>query len=142
MPEPFAKIVNRQKLLTIFDKNLHHRCLTGFQIRLCITNHVWQLFISNEDQASNFKVAYIFELFWAQSCLMAAQQFYKVTYVSEEYNNFQDSKSVFMISDFKIPSNAFHASEFWWILDLTVILRSLQKKNSIFLSSVVLIVAQ
>ena len=33
-----------------------------------------------------------------------------------------------MISDFKIPNNAFHASEFWWILDLTVILRSLQKK--------------
>ena len=37
-----------------------------------------------------------------------------------------------MISDFKIPNNAFHAAEFWWIVDLTVNLRLLQKKNSTF----------
>ena len=46
-----------------------------------------------------------------------------------------------MISDFKIPNNAFHAAEFWWIVDLTVNLRLLQKKNSTFFSLAVFIVA-
>ena len=46
-----------------------------------------------------------------------------------------------MISDFKIPNNAFHAAEYWWIVSLTVILRLLHKKNSTFLSSATFIVA-
>ena len=58
-------------------------------------------FISNQGQASALKVSYIFKVFGTQSCLMVAQQFDQVTYVCEEYNNFQDSKSVFMTSDFK-----------------------------------------
>ena len=37
-----------------------------------------------------------------------------------------------MISDFKIPNNAFHAVEFWWIIGLTVILRLLQKRSPVF----------
>ena len=32
-------------------------------------------------------------------------------YVYEEYNNSQDSKFLFMISDF--PNNAFETAEFW-----------------------------
>ena len=58
-------------------------------------------FISNQGQASALKVSYIFKIFGTQSCLMVAQQFDQVTYVFEEYNNFQDSKSVFTTSDFK-----------------------------------------
>ena len=42
-----------------------------------------------------------FKVFGTQSCLMVAQQFEQVTYVYKKYNNFQDSKSIFMISDFK-----------------------------------------
>ena len=59
-------------------------------------------FISNYGQASDLKVAYIFKAFGAQSCLMVAQQFDQVTYVCERNGNFQDSKPIFMISDFKI----------------------------------------
>ena len=59
-------------------------------------------FLSNQDQASALKVAYIFKVFRAQSCLMVAQQFDQFTYVCDEYSNFQGSKSIFMISDFKI----------------------------------------
>ena len=45
-----------------------------------------------------------FRGFWDSSFLglMVAQQFDQVTYLCEEYNNFQDSKSIFMISYFKI----------------------------------------
>ena len=59
-------------------------------------------FLSNQDQTSALKVAYIFKVFRAQSCLMVAQQFDQITYVYDECNNFQDSKFIFMISDFKI----------------------------------------
>ena len=79
-------------------------------------------FLSNQDQASALKVAYIFKVFRAQSCLMVAQQFDQITYVYEECNNFQDSKLIFMISDFH--NHAFETAE------LTVILRLLQRKNS------------
>ena len=70
----------------------------------------YHLFIYNQGQASALKVAYIFKIFRAQNGLMVTQQFYEVTQVCEEYNNFQDSKSKFMISDF--PNNAFEAAEF------------------------------
>ena len=59
-------------------------------------------FLSNQDQASALKVAYIFKVFRAQSCLMVAQQFDQITYVYNECNNFQDSKLIFRINDFKI----------------------------------------
>ena len=36
------------------------------------------------------------------SCLMIAQQFDQVTYFCQEYSNFQDSKSIFMMSNFSI----------------------------------------
>ena len=61
----------------------------------------YTFFISNQDQASDLKVAYIFKFPGAQSCLMVVQQF-EVTYVSKECSNFQDSKPIFMINDFKI----------------------------------------
>ena len=57
---------------------------------------------------SALKVADTFKVFRVQSCLMVAKsckvalQFDQVTYVCEKYNNFQDSNSIFMISDFKI----------------------------------------
>ena len=43
---------------------------------------------------------------------------------------------MFMISDFNIfPKNAIETAEFWCIVGLTAILRSLQRKNSTFLKS-------
>ena len=59
------------------------------------------LIISNEDQASTLKIAYIFKFFGFQSCLMVDLWFEQVAYVCDEFNNFQDSKLIFMISDFK-----------------------------------------
>ena len=64
-----------------------------------------------------------------------------VTYVHKEYNNFQDLKLIFMISDFKIRNNAFRASEYWCTVGLTDVLRLSQKKST-FLSSVFFIVAK
>ena len=61
-------------------------------------------FNSNQGQQSVLKAAYIFKVFRVQSCLMAAQYFDQVIYVCHEYNNFQDSGSILMISDFKIFS--------------------------------------
>ena len=43
-----------------------------------------------------------FQVFGVQSCLMIAQWFDLVTYAFEECNNLQDSKSIFMICDFRI----------------------------------------
>ena len=48
------------------------------------------------------KVAYVFKVFGAPSCLMVAKWFDQVTFVFEECNNLLDSKSIFMICDFKI----------------------------------------
>ena len=59
-------------------------------------------FISNQGQASAIKIAYIFKVFGAESCLMVASQFDQVTYVCQECNNFHDSRSIFLKSDFKI----------------------------------------
>ena len=42
------------------------------------------------------------KVFGAQSCLTVAWQFDQVTFVCEEYSSFQDSKLIFMISDFQI----------------------------------------
>ena len=49
----------------------------------------------------------IFNVFRAQSCLIVlvafgAQSFSSFTNVCEECNNFQDSRQIFMISDFKV----------------------------------------
>ena len=60
------------------------------------------VFINNQGQSSTLKVSYIFKVFGTQSGLMVAQQFDQVTYVCEEHRNFQDSKSILMINDFKI----------------------------------------
>ena len=49
---------------------------------------------------------------------MVASKFEQITYICEEYNKFQDSKLIFMISDFE----AFPAI-------LTAILRLLQTKT-------------
>ena len=43
-----------------------------------------------------------FQGFWCSKLLNGFLVFDQVTYACEEYNNFQDSKSIFMISDFKI----------------------------------------
>ena len=51
--------------------------------------------VSNQGQARALKIAYISKVFGAQS-------FDQVTYVCEKYSNFQDLKSIFMNSDFKI----------------------------------------
>ena len=59
-------------------------------------------FISNLGQVSALKVTYILKFFGAPSCLMVAQQFDLVTSAGEECNNFQDSKSMFLISAFNI----------------------------------------
>ena len=59
-------------------------------------------FISNYGQASALKVAYIFKVFRAQSCLILGYWFDQVTFVCKECNNLQDSKSILMIIDFKI----------------------------------------
>ena len=67
---------------------------------LCVT--VYTFFICNQGQSSALKVASIFKVFGAQSCLMVAQYFDQATYVCKEYNNFKYSKSIFIISDFKI----------------------------------------
>ena len=58
-------------------------------------------YLSYQDQASAFKMVYIFKVFGTQNCLMVAQQFDQITYVWKEYNNFEDSKLI-AISDFKI----------------------------------------
>ena len=42
-------------------------------------------------QALTLKVAYIFKVFGAQSCLIVPQCFDQVTFACEEHDNFQDS---------------------------------------------------
>ena len=61
-----------------------------------------QFFISNQGQASVIKVAYIFIVFRDQNCLMVAQQFDQVTNICQEHSVFQDSKPIFITTDFKI----------------------------------------
>ena len=51
---------------------------------------------------SALKLAYTFNVFGVQSCLIVAQPFEQVTYVCEKYNNFRDSRSIFMVSDYKV----------------------------------------
>ena len=58
-------------------------------------------FINNYGQDLALKVAYFFKGFEAQSCLIFSYWFNQVTQVFEEWNNLLDSKSVFMICDFK-----------------------------------------
>ena len=61
----------------------------------------------------------IFNVFRAQSCLIAlvafgAQSCSSFTNVCEECNNFQDSRQMFMVSDFKVSQKSFWGS---WILE-------------------------
>ena len=93
--------------------------------------HTCFLFISNKSHASALKVAYIFKVFGVRSYLMVAQQFDQVTCACKQYNNFQDSKFLIMIIDFKIfPNNPFEVVENWYNVGLRVILRILQLKYS------------
>ena len=70
------------------------------------------------------KVAYTFKIFGAQRA---------VTYICEEYSNFQDSKSTFFISDFKLFfNNDFETAEVWCIIGLTAFSHLLQRKNPLF----------
>ena len=63
-----------------------------------------------------------FKFFLAQSCLMVAYQFNQVTYVCEEYSNFQDSKSLFIFFlIFGCPM-----ANFWVILEGTALLTRCQ----------------
>ena len=60
-----------------------------------------------------------------------------------EYSIFQDSKSIFMVLDFKIfPNNSFETAEFWFIVGLIAVLGLLQRKTPLFLKTVVFMVAQ
>ena len=58
---------------------------------LCYT----YFFKNKQDQASAFKIAYIFMVFGAQNCLMVASYFDQITSVCEESNSFQDSELIF-----------------------------------------------
>ena len=75
---------------TAVFKNLH-----SVEDGYCTT---LSFFISNQDQTAALKAAYVFGV---QNCLIVVQWFDQVTYVCEKCNNFQDSKSIFMITDFK-----------------------------------------
>ena len=92
-------------------------------------------FIRNDGQASALNVAYIFKVFRTQKCLMVAQSFdlLLLICVCEECNNLHNSKSIFMITDFKFLNNVFEAAEFWCIVGLITILRLLQRENFTFL---------
>ena len=67
-----------------------------------------------------------FSRFWGQSFV---KLLITLTYVCEKDNNFQDSKLIFVISDFKIfPLMLFETAEFWCIVGLTAILGLLKRK--------------
>ena len=87
---------------TIPQNNSSSVLSVSFFQNLQILQIHFSFFISNQCQASALKVDCIFKDFGAQSCLMVAQKVDQVTYVYEEYNNCQDSISIFMISDFKM----------------------------------------
>ena len=59
-------------------------------------------FISNLVWPQSSKLLICSRFFEIESCLMVAQKFDQVSYICKEYSNFQDSKPIFMISDFKI----------------------------------------
>ena len=63
---------------------------------------------------------------------MVAQQFDQLTYVCEEYNNLQDSKLVFIISDFKIFQKMLQRQLNFGVVGLTAILRLLKKPPLFF----------
>ena len=90
-------------------------------------------FISSYGLGSAQKVAYIFKVFEAQSCLMVSLWFDQVTSVLEECNNLLESKSIFMICDFNFfPIILLRQAEWWCIVGFKTTLRLLQGKNSIF----------
>ena len=87
----------------VFLSYYYSHNLSAFVIPITILYSQYTFFISNQGQASALKVTYIFKVLGAQICLMFALQFDQATYVCEEYSNFQDSNSLFiMISDFKV----------------------------------------
>ena len=59
-----------------------HYCVSHSSIS---TRGTLSFSISNQDQASALKVAYIFKIFEDQSCLIAAQWFHQVSYVCQEF---------------------------------------------------------
>ena len=73
-----------------------HNAITSFCVSQLFTLHVFYL-----GQVLVLRVEFIFKVCEAQSCLMVAWWFHQVTFVSGKYNNFQDSKSIFMINEFK-----------------------------------------
>ena len=97
---------------------------TSFKlITYCLSSSAF-IFLTLIFFLSNYKIAYIFKFFGAQSCLMIAKQFEQKTHVYDECNNFQYSKLILF------PNNAFEAAELWCIAHFTAILRLLQRKNS------------
>ena len=75
--------------------------------------------------------------FSPESCcglkLMVAQQFDQVTYVCKEYNNLQDSKLIFIMTNFTIFPTILLRQLNLGVIGLTTIVHILQKKNSAFL---------
>ena len=67
-----------------------------------IAEYTYFFYKQLQGQASALKVAYIVKVFEAQGYLIAVQQFHRLTYVCRKCNNFQDSKFIFMGSNFKI----------------------------------------
>ena len=77
------------------DLTVHN--ISGYMVEYTLC-----FFISNQGLTSDLRVAYIFKIFEAQSCLMVAQWLDQVTLIFEECSNWQDLKSIFMICDFKV----------------------------------------
>ena len=111
----------------------------SFMYFFFISRVKFHVLLSYKRLGSDLKIAFISKVFGAKSYLMFTQQFDQVTYVCGEYNNFQDSKSIFMISDFKILSRMLLQQLNFGvcIVDSTSTFPLLQRKNSTFPESVV-----
>ena len=70
---------------------------------LVVTNTLIFLYIYKQlGSTLNPQSCLYFQGFDIFKLLIVAELFHQETYVYEEYSNFQDSKSMFMVSDFKI----------------------------------------
>ena len=106
-------------------RNPEHYSRSGWKGKL----HFLIIYTFQEQLGSDLspqKVAYIFKVFGAQSCLMFAQQFDQIICVCDEYNNFQDSKFIYMISDFKIFPIMLLRHLIWYTVTLTAILDAIE----------------
>ena len=74
--------------------------LITYSLRSSVLSFLHLFFSKLLESGLSPQIAYIFKVLGAQSCLMVAQQFDQITH--EECNNFQDSKFLFIVSDFKI----------------------------------------